>query len=238
VDGTVLRAANRMAWCHVGWNGSAVKLHLHFSVFDQAPADWTITPDKVCERKTLKSRLQPGGFYVADRLYGHDYAFMNPLLRKKADFVFRISETAIRIPATPQRALTEQDRAAGAVFDRREHWGERLKYPALRIVEIQSAGQTFLPAANRLDLPADLIGLSYRYRRQIELFFKWLKIILGCSHWRAESQRAVALFRGQGVVEGGWQIFLFHHPLGQPMFHPPMRNCRHETIGCESEENE
>lgn len=43
VDGTVLRAVNRMAWASVGKNGSAVKLHLHFSVFDQAPEDWTIT---------------------------------------------------------------------------------------------------------------------------------------------------------------------------------------------------
>jgi IS4 transposase len=27
----------------------------------------------------------------------------------------------------------------------------------------------------------------------VELFFKWLKCILGCRHWLAESQRGVAL---------------------------------------------
>jgi hypothetical protein len=72
VDGTVLRAVNRMAWASVGKNGSAVKLHLHFSVFDQAPQDWTITPGHYCERKVFKSKAQPGAFYVADRLYSDD----------------------------------------------------------------------------------------------------------------------------------------------------------------------
>ena len=87
VDGTVLRAVKRMAWCFVGWNGSAVKLHLHFSVFDQVPEDWTLTADKVCERKTLQRKLEAGAFYVADRLYGHDYAFLAGLSRRQADFV-------------------------------------------------------------------------------------------------------------------------------------------------------
>jgi Transposase DDE domain len=193
VDGTVLRAVNRMAWCFVGCHGSAVKLHLHFSVFDQAPADWTITPDRVCERKTLKHQLKPGAFYVADRLYGHDYAFMNLLTRKKADFVFRISETAIRIGVSAQRPLSERDQAAGVVSDRMEQLGDQQKYPALRVVEIHSAGQRFLLATNRHDLPADLIGEIYRYRWQIELFFKWFKTILGCGHWMAESPRGVAI---------------------------------------------
>ncbi len=40
----------------------ALKLHLHFSVFDQVPEDWTITPGNVCERKTLKSKARPGQF--------------------------------------------------------------------------------------------------------------------------------------------------------------------------------
>ena len=35
--------------------------------------------------------------------------------------------------------------------------------------------------------------MIYRYRWQIELFFKWIKCILGCRHWLAESQRGVTL---------------------------------------------
>ena len=193
VDGTVLRAVKRMAWCSVGWNGSAVKLHLHFSVFDQVPEDWTITADKVCERKTFRRKLEAGAFYVADRMYGHDYGLLASLNTHRADFVIRFSDTAVRVPASAQSALSEQDRAAGVVSDRLEQLGGRGNYPAVRVVEIHSGGRTFLLATNRQDLPAELIGLIYRYRWQIELFFKWFKTILGCAHWMAESPRGVAI---------------------------------------------
>src|SRR5208282_3159434 len=46
---------------------------------------------------------------------------------------------------------------------------------------------------SREDLPAEMVGLIYRYRWQIELFFKWFKMILGCRHWLAESSRGVAI---------------------------------------------
>jgi hypothetical protein len=49
------------------------------------------------------------------------------------------------------------------------------------------------PLISREDLPAELIGLIYRYRWQIELFFKWFKMILGNRHWLAESPRGVAI---------------------------------------------
>src|SRR5580658_6843307 len=62
VDGTLLRAVNRMAWTPQDSGRSAVRLHLHFSAFDQVPVDWTITPGKVSEVKEWKRRIRPGGF--------------------------------------------------------------------------------------------------------------------------------------------------------------------------------
>jgi hypothetical protein len=88
----------------VGKNGSAVKLHLHFSVFDQLPEDWTFTPGHVCERKTWKAKARPGAFYVADRLYSDDYAFLGRMLRQKIDFVLRLSDNAVRLALTPPPA--------------------------------------------------------------------------------------------------------------------------------------
>ncbi len=43
------------------------------------------------------------------------------------------------------------------------------------------------------ELSAELIALIDRYRWRIELFFKWLKCILGCRHWLAHSPRGVAV---------------------------------------------
>jgi hypothetical protein len=193
VDGTVLRAVNRMAWASVGKNGSAVKLHLHFSVFDQVPQDWTITPGHCCERKVLKSKVQPGAFYVADRLYSDDYAFLGRMLRQKIDYVLRLPGNAARLGAAPNRPLTAPDRAAGVVSDRMEQLGAKHQGLVIRVVEIHAGGQVFVLGTSRQDLPAELIGLIYRYRWQIELFFKWFKMILGNRHWLAESPRGVAI---------------------------------------------
>ena len=45
--------------------------------------------------------------------------------------------------------------------------------------------------SNRLDLSADLIALAYRYRWSVELFFRWLKCVLGCRHLLCESANGV-----------------------------------------------
>jgi hypothetical protein len=73
-----------------------------------------------------------------------------------------------------------------------EKIGAKYNGPPLRVVEIHSAEEEFVLVTSRQDLPAELIGLIYRYRWQIELFFKWLKSILGSAHWLAESPRGVA----------------------------------------------
>ena len=193
VDGTVLRALNRMAWAPASSRGCAIKLHLHFSVFDQLPEDWTITPGNVCERKTWKRKAQPGTCYVADRLYSKDYRFMTVMQERGIDFVLRLNDNAVRTPLGPARPLTLEDVAAGVVCDRQERLGQSEDGPVVRVVEIQAAGKTFLLVTSRLDLPAEMVGLIYRYRWQIEVFFKWFKMILGCRHWLAESPRGVAL---------------------------------------------
>jgi IS4 transposase len=46
---------------------------------------------------------------------------------------------------------------------------------------------------NRVDLAADLIALAYRYRWTVELFFRWLKCILGCRHLLSQSENGVHL---------------------------------------------
>ena len=193
VDGTVLRALDRMAWAPASGHGCAIKLHLHFSVFDQLPEDWTITPGKVCERKTWKRKVQPGTCYVADRLHSKDHRFLAEMQARKIDFVLRLCGNVIRTPVGPPRSLTAADLAAGVISDRQERLGGREDGPVVRVVELQAAGKEFVLITSREDLPAEIVGLIYRYRWQIELFFKWFKMILGCRHWLAESSRGVAI---------------------------------------------
>jgi len=63
----------------------------------------------------------------------------------------------------------------------------------VRVVEIQAAGKTFLLATSRLDLPAEMVGLIYRYRWQIEVFFKWFKMNPGLPPLAGGVPRGVAL---------------------------------------------
>jgi len=187
VDGTVLRAVNRMAWAPAAGFGSALRLHLHFSVYDQVPTDWSITPGNASEAKEWKKKTKSEDFYVVDRLYGQDLLHLKQLQKRGVNFVVRICENVVRTQAGPDRVLSEADRKAGVLSDRLEELGLFGGGPALRLVELKSEGKTFLLATTRQDVPAEMIGLIYRYRWQVELFFKWLKTMLPCGHWLAES---------------------------------------------------
>lgn len=193
VDGTVFRAVKRMAWAPAAGHGTAIKLHLHFSAFDQIPTDWLITPGKVCERKALKKMIQSGSFIVGDRYYSEDHLYLKQLQKEGSHFVIRLLGNVIRTPSGPERPLTDEDRSSGVVSDRLEELGGQGGGPVLRVVEIQAQGKVFLLATTRHDLSASQIGLIYRYRWQIELFFKWLKMTLPCHHWLAESPDGVAI---------------------------------------------
>ena len=48
-------------------------------------------------------------------------------------------------------------------------------------------------ATNALDLSAELIAIAYGYRWQIELFFRWLKCVLGCRHLLSQSASGVTI---------------------------------------------
>jgi hypothetical protein len=193
VDGTVLRAVNRMSWAPAAGHGSAIRLHLHFSVFDQCPADWTITPANVCERKVWKQKIKPGDFHVVDRLYSEDHLLLKQIKKNGADFVVRLLGNVIRTPVEPPRPLSEEDRQAGVISDQVVELGGQGGGPQLRVIEVHAESQVLLLATTRLDLPAHLIALIYRYRWQIELFFKWFKTMLPCRHWIAESPEGVAI---------------------------------------------
>jgi hypothetical protein len=187
VDGTVLRAVPRMAWAPASGTGSALRLHLHFNVFDQVPAAWPITPGHICERKVFAETVQSGTFYVGDRHYGHDFELLVQLRADGIDFVLRLYNNLIFQQVGPDRPLSPADRKAGVVWDRQVRLGVHGDGPVVRVVRVEANGDVFHLVTTREDLSAELIGLIYRQRWQIELYFKWIKAILNCRHWLAES---------------------------------------------------
>ncbi|MBI5683541.1 MAG: transposase [Verrucomicrobia bacterium] len=62
------------------------------------------------------------------------------------------------------------------------------------------------------DLPADLASLLYRQRWRIEMFFRWLKCVLGCGHWLAARPSPVrkpkrsAVHISSVTITSGWKL--------------------------------
>ena len=194
IDGTLLPALPRMAWAL--WQNPqnrAGKLHLEFSVWRQVPTEFTVTTANTCERAVWQKKLKSGAFYVNDRGYSRDYGVIRAVQQKGASFVLRLANNTVVTPLAPARGLTEADRQAGVVEDGPVRLGSGPDGPVGRLVRVEAAGHTFLLFTDREDLAAELVALIYRYRWQIELFFKWVKCILGCRHWLAESPRGVSI---------------------------------------------
>jgi len=152
-----------------------------------------IAPAGICERKVWKPRLKKGQFYVADRYFGHEYNLLRLIDRKGSRFVFRLHNNAVFTPIEgTERVLTEADRNAGVVWDGLVALG-RDHPQQFRLVRVQSDGKQLDLITNDQSMAAELIGLIYHYRWQVELYFRWLKCILGCEHWLAESPQGVAI---------------------------------------------
>jgi hypothetical protein len=192
VDGSLLPALPRMHWAL--WQNDknrAAKLHLKFTVLRQAPADARITHGNSCERKALREFVKKGEIIVGDRYYGLEYAYFGELRGLGASCVIRIRNNP-RMEILEELPLTDADRAAGVTWQGRVRLGDKWQGGPIRVVKVEADGKTLLLATD-LDMEAELIALIYRYRWQVELFFKWLKSILGCRHLMAESPEGVAI---------------------------------------------
>lgn len=217
-DGSLWSALPRMGWAEygVGRNGDAkgVRLHLRFHITDDKPVDALITAGKDCERQALRQMCVPGQTNVGDRYYGEDYHLFGELEAAKAFFVFRIKDDAV-IVGEEELPLSQSDRQAGVVRQAWVRLGARLKTRSVRVrlVEIRTADQHLLLITNLpLDqAPAELVGTIYRRRWSIELFFRWIKCVLGCRHFFAESYEGVALQLYLALIAA----LLFQHYTGR-----------------------
>lgn len=192
VDGTLLPALPRMHWAlWLNDQNRAAKLHLKFSVLRQAACDALITAGNCCERKTLRKFVKKGEIIVADRYYGLEYGFFGELRQIGASHVIRIRNNP-RMEIVKELAVSEADLAAGVTWQAKVELGDQWQEEPIRVVRVEVDGKQLLLATD-LEIEAELIALIYRYRWQIELFFKWLKSILGCRHLLAESSEGVAI---------------------------------------------
>jgi hypothetical protein len=199
-DGSLWSALPRMAWAEygVGRNGDAkgVRLHLRFHLLEDKPVDARVSRGKDCERQALRQMCVAGQTNVGDRYYGGDYQLFGDIDQAQAFFVIRIKEDAV-VHVEQELPISQQDQAAGVVRHAWVHLGAREKSRSmrLRLVEIRAGDQHLLLVTNLAvaSASAEMVGTIYRRRWSIELFFRWIKCILGCRHFFAESPEGVAI---------------------------------------------
>jgi len=218
VDGTVIPAIPKMLWAL--WQDEehrAAKLHLELDIGKHVPTTAVVTDGNGNERKILKTFLAPNTIYLLDAGYA-EYKLLGDIINARSSFVIRLHDNAFS-SILEEKPLTENDRKAGIQRDFLATLGcistkDDCPHP-LRIIQVFHKGDetvrrssrvsskktfrtkdvdyTFLLATNLLDLPAETIALLFTRRWQIELFFRWLKCILGCNHLIALSQNGLTI---------------------------------------------
>ncbi len=193
------------------------KAHVVFNVFDQVPVDCRLTDGNIDERHVLPLQLSSGAMYVLDRGY-HSYALYREILQAGNSIVARLRCDS-NYEVLENRALTNETQAAGVISDQRalvRGQREGIERP-LRIIRARvvcpppknldpkhKRGKYAAPSrtessyelillTDRFDLDVLEVLAIYKYRWQIEIFFRWFKCVLKCRHLFSETPNGLAL---------------------------------------------
>lgn len=220
VDGTLLDALPRMLWAvWLGKHQHAVKIHLQFDILRSVPTDAALTPGNDDEKIVLQKKLKKNCLYVLDRGYMH-YELYQSIVAAQSSFVARVRGNAA-YETIEARELSNEARKTGVESDQivrlgGEKSGRRIEQP-LRLVKVHvknPPANNLKPRLRRvsrkvksvrvceeefdvwlvtdqLDIPAESVAQLYRYRWQVEIFFRWLKCTLGCRHLLAHSENGL-----------------------------------------------
>jgi IS4 transposase len=212
VDGTVIKTLARIVEAAylksptTGQSQSAWRLHTHFAVERGVPVRIDVTGANNSgsndERAVLRQALEADRCYLMDRGYAQ-FSLFNDIHDHGSSYVCRVRDNSV-YDIVEQRALTEADREAHVINDLEVRLGkdraaEDQPRHRVRIVMIATTphekrgkahGGSAGPgsdgwlrlATNLMDVPAEVIAFLYRQRWLIEIFFRFLKHILGCRH--------------------------------------------------------
>lgn len=210
-DSSIFAASSRMFWAQYGAGKAGrpnhgVRFHVSFHLWDDKVVQVAVTPGKVCERKVWKAQLEPGATYVGDRYYAEDYRVFGLLQQQGCQFVLRLRDEAV-LEVETHNPLQAADPQAGILSDVWGYLGSTKRYRTqrLRIVTVRKPSGTIMRLVTNIppeQMSARQILTLYRRRWQIECFFRWVKCLLGCRHWLAQSQRGVTVQLYLAVIAG------------------------------------
>jgi hypothetical protein len=192
-----------------GRHSHAWRLHLHLDVDHHVPGAWEITEPKNSgksdEKNVLRRNLSAGNTYVMDRWYAQ-FTLWNDIKAAGSSYLCRVRDNSV-YDVLEDRPLDQPAIAAGILSDQIVRIGlskkkhQRADHPT-RLIRVacmphrkrgksrqRGGGQTgptsdgvLRIVTDLLDVPAHIIAFLYQYRWSIEVFFRFLKRILGCRH--------------------------------------------------------
>jgi len=212
VDGTLLPALPKLT--EAMWlddKHKAFKLHAQFELLKNVPVRMDLTDANAKEWEQLAKTLSSGHVYVSDRGYAV-FRLFQMIVDAGSSFVCRARDNSVYevIEDHPLSAAAEQ---AGVVSDQVVWLGcqdkrDELKQP-LRLLRIAckphrkrngktgrggpEQGDTLLIATDLLEVPAEVIGLIYRHRWCVEIFFRFFKHVLGCRHLLSHAANGIEI---------------------------------------------
>ena len=207
-DGSFFTVAPRIAWALYSKSNTPghkaqsqkgnVRIDVHFDILRGVPTQVALSNGRVAEQDQLAASLESGKLYLLDRGF-QSYPLLGKIAAGDSDFLVRVRRSS-RFEPLELRPLSAADLQAGVQSDARVRisgWRARdLRDVPLRLVEIapyDPKGEPLRLLTNRLDLSAELIGLLYKHRWQVELFFRWLKCMAGFKHFYSESPEGMTL---------------------------------------------
>ena len=198
-DSSVWKVVSRMkwaAWRHQHGEQKAVRLHIKLRLADLQPGGLEISEGKICERAAMRRMLKPGEFYLGDRNYGADHALFGQLEEMGCGYVLRLRNES-KWEVVEVHPLTPAAVAAGVTLDAMVRLGHRGAGGLRRVIVMRRPEMKEDLILVTSEPPAVLDTLEvaglYRHRWQVEIFFRWLKCLVPCRHWFAESRDGVAI---------------------------------------------
>jgi len=207
VDGSFFAVGADVAWAvahrtNRGEKRVCVRLDMHIDAATWLPQIIAVSGGETSEAESAAAAITPGAIHVYDRGI-FSFGLLERQQQARAFFVHRLRQPGPRCPKFSGETacpLTPEDAEAGVQSDTlgRMAGSEHRAAPdiVLREVIVQSPdepGGVVRLLTNLMEVEAWAIALLYRYRWQVELFFRWLKCFANFAHLISESREGVLL---------------------------------------------
>jgi hypothetical protein len=209
-------------WAEFRSTKSGIKIHTQIDIATEIPVFYRITNAKVHDVNSMDwFTYEPLACYVFDRGY-FDLARLYRINASEAFFIIREKGKPLYEIVSGESILDGEDNVLKDQSVRFTKKGNKEKYPGTirRIVYYApELHRSFTYYTNNFYLCAKDIALLYKYRWQVELFFKWIKQHLQVKRFWGESENAVRIQIHVAIIIYCLVAIIEHDlKIGRPVF--------------------